>query len=222
MRRGATDLGDIEVFSTCPQSKDIEQAEYLERVGEIARWSEKAGYRGILVYTDNSIADPWLVSQVILEQTETLSPLVAIQPIYMHPYSVAKMITTLGFLHGRRLYLNMLAGGFKNDLLALGDDTPHDERYDRTVEYTRIVLGLLEGKEPVSIEGKYYRAHAGIATGIVSWFVDLRIVRCRARGCPNDLCDSGQVPQAARRRGGPAIGHRRLRRSRGNRRPRDG
>ena len=157
MRRGATDLGDIEVFSTCPQSKDIEQAEYLERVGEIARWSEKAGYRGILVYTDNSIADPWLVSQVILEQTETLSPLVAIQPIYMHPYSVAKMITTLGFLHGRRLYLNMLAGGFKNDLLALGDDTPHDERYDRTVEYTRIVLGLLEGKEPVSIEGKYYR-----------------------------------------------------------------
>lgn len=157
MGRGATDLGDIEVFSTCPQSKDIEQAEYLERVGEIARWSEKAGYRGILVYTDNSIADPWLVSQVILEQTETLSPLVAIQPIYMHPYSVAKMITTLGFLHGRRLYLNMLAGGFKNDLLALGDDTPHDERYDRTVEYTRIVLGLLEGKEPVSIEGKYYR-----------------------------------------------------------------
>jgi alkanesulfonate monooxygenase len=75
----------------------------------------------------------------------------------MHPYSVAKMITTLGFLHGRRLYLNMLAGGFKNDLLALGDDTPHDERYDRTVEYTRIVLGLLEGKEPVSISGKYYR-----------------------------------------------------------------
>src|SRR6266480_2302755 len=157
MGRGATDLGDIEVFSTCPQSKDIEQAEYLQRVGEIARWSEKAGYRGILVYTDNSIADPWLVSQVILEQTETLSPLVAIQPIYMHPYSVAKMITSLGFLHGRRLYLNMLAGGFKNDLLALGDDTPHDERYDRTVEYTRIVLGLLEGKEPVSIEGKYYR-----------------------------------------------------------------
>ena len=51
----------------------------------------------------------------------------------------------------------MLAGGFKNDLLALGDDTPHDERYDRTVEYTKIILGLLEGEEPVTIEGKYYR-----------------------------------------------------------------
>lgn len=157
MRRGATDLGDVEVFSTCPQSKDIGRTEYLERVGEIARWSENAGYRGILVYTDNGIVDPWLVSQVILEQTKRLCPLVAIQPIYMHPYTVAKMISTLGFLHNRRIYLNMLAGGFKNDLLALGDDTPHDERYDRTVEYTKIILGLLEGKEPVTIEGKYYR-----------------------------------------------------------------
>jgi alkanesulfonate monooxygenase len=154
---GAADLGTIEVFSTCPQSKDIDRAEYLDRVAEIARWSEDAGYRGILVYTDNGIVDPWLVSQIILQNTTTLSPLVAIQPIYMHPYSVAKMITTLGFLHNRRIYLNMLAGGFKNDLLALGDDTPHDERYDRTVEYTSIVLKLLEGKEPVTVDGKYYK-----------------------------------------------------------------
>jgi alkanesulfonate monooxygenase len=150
------DLGGVEVFSTCPQSKDVERDEYLRRVGDIARWSENAGYRGILVYTDNGIVDPWLVSQIILEQTTTLCPLVAIQPIYMHPYTAAKMISTLGFLHGRRIYLNMLAGGFKNDLLALGDDTPHDERYDRTVEYTLIIRRLLEGKEPVTVDGKYY------------------------------------------------------------------
>ena len=150
-------LGGVEVFSTCPQSKDVERDEYLRRVGDIARWSENAGYRGILVYTDNGIVDPWLVSQVILEQTTTLCPLVAIQPIYMHPYAVAKMISTLGFLHGRRIYLNMLAGGFKNDLLALGDDTPHDERYDRTVEYTLIIRSLLEGKKPVTVDGKYYK-----------------------------------------------------------------
>jgi alkanesulfonate monooxygenase len=147
----------IEVFSTCPQSKDVEREEYLRRVADIARWSENSGYRGILVYTDNSIVDPWLVSQVILQNTTTLCPLVAIQPIYMHPYTVAKMISTLGFLHDRRIFLNMLAGGFKNDLLALGDDTPHDERYDRTVEYTQIILRLLEGTKPVAVDGKYYR-----------------------------------------------------------------
>jgi alkanesulfonate monooxygenase len=147
----------VSVFATCPQSKDVERPEYLQRVRDVARWSEAAGCEGILVYTDNSIVDPWLVSQVILESTRRLSPLVALQPVYMHPYSAAKMVTSLAYLHGRRVHLNLLAGGFKNDLLALGDETPHDERYERTVEYARIVLGLLEGSAPVTLEGRYYR-----------------------------------------------------------------
>jgi alkanesulfonate monooxygenase len=146
----------MRVFSTTPQSKDVACEEYLRRVADVSRWSEEAGCHGILVYTDNGIVDPWLVSQVVIQSTERLSPLVAVQPVYMHPYSVAKMVASLAFLHNRRLDLNMLAGGFKNDLLALGDETPHDERYERTVEYTRIVLGLLHGEAPVSVDGRYY------------------------------------------------------------------
>ncbi|MGI9002307.1 MAG: LLM class flavin-dependent oxidoreductase [Pseudonocardia sp.] len=147
---------EVEIFATCPQSKDVGADEYLTRVADVARWSEQAGCRGILVYTDNGLVDPWLVSHVILESTERLAPLIAIQPVYMHPYSAAKMVTSLAYLLGRRIFLNMLAGGFKNDLLALGDETPHDERYERTVEYTRIVLDLLRGEEPVTLEGRYY------------------------------------------------------------------
>ena len=59
-------------------------------VADVARWSEAAGCEGILVYTDNGIVDPWLVSQLILQSTERLAPLVAVQPAYMHPYWVAK------------------------------------------------------------------------------------------------------------------------------------
>ena len=140
----------LRVFSTSPQSKDVPRAEYLRRVAEVARWSEEAGCEGILVYTDNSIVDPWLVSQVILQATERLAPLVATQPAYLHPYSVAKMVATLGFLHGRRLWLNMVAGGFKNDLVALNDETPHDKRYARLVEYTLIIKQLLESGAPVT------------------------------------------------------------------------
>jgi alkanesulfonate monooxygenase len=145
----------MRVFSTCPQSKDVDRVEYAERVANVARWSEEAGCEGILVYTDNGLVDAWLVSQLILESTERLAPLVAIQPVYMHPYSAAKMVSSLAFLHQRRLWLNMLAGGFKNDLVALGDETPHDERYERTTEYTQIVLGLLRG-ESVTLDGRYY------------------------------------------------------------------
>lgn len=143
------------IFSTCPQSRDSASEEYARDVAEVARWSEAAGCEGMLVYTDNGIADPWLVAQLILQATERLAPLVAVQPAYMHPYSVAKMVTSLAYVHNRRLYLNMLAGGFRGDLLALGDPTPHDERYERTVEYTQIVTHLLAG-ETVSCAGDYY------------------------------------------------------------------
>jgi alkanesulfonate monooxygenase len=149
--------GEVEIFSTCLPSRNENSRTYLERVTQVAQWSDAAGYRGMLVYTDNGLVDPWLVAQVILQQTEQLSPLVAVQPIYMHPYSAAKMVASLGFLHGRRIYLNIVAGGFKNDLLALGDGTPHDERYERAVEYTLILKALLSGTEPVTFEGRYYR-----------------------------------------------------------------
>jgi alkanesulfonate monooxygenase len=149
--------GRIEIFSTCVQSRNEDPQTYLQRLAQVARWSDAAGYRGMLVYTDNGLVDPWLVAQLVLQETEQLCPLVAVQPVYMHPYSAAKMVASLAFLHGRRIYLNMVAGGFRNDLLALGDDTPHDERYERAVEYTQIVKRLLSGAEPVTFEGRYYR-----------------------------------------------------------------
>lgn len=146
---------NLRVYATCPQSKDVEAADYLARVADVARWSEEAGCHGILVYTDNGIADPWLVAQQVIEATERLRPLVAVQAVYMTPYSVAKMVTTLAYLHGRAVDLNMVAGGFRNDLLALGDGTPHDDRYNRTIEYTRIITGLL-ADETVTFEGRWY------------------------------------------------------------------
>jgi alkanesulfonate monooxygenase len=146
----------IEVFSTCPQSRDARSESYLEDALRVARWSDRAGCRGMLIYTDHGLVDPWLLTQLVLQATDELCPLVAIQPAYMHPYTAAKMVSTLGFLHQRRIYLNMVAGGFRNDLLALDDDTPHDERYDRLVEYTQIIQRLLAGGS-VTFEGDYYK-----------------------------------------------------------------
>lgn len=150
-------MGSLELFATCPQSKDFPQDAYLRRVADVARWSEEYGCKGILVYTDNSIVDPWLVSQIIIENTASLCPLVAVQPVYLHPYAVAKMVASFGFLYKRRIYLNMVAGGFKNDLVALNDTTPHDKRYARIIEYTTIIRRLLAGPGPVSFDGEFYK-----------------------------------------------------------------
>jgi alkanesulfonate monooxygenase len=50
----------------------------------------------------------------------------------------------------------MVAGGFTNDLAGLGDTTPHDRRYQRLVEYTSIVRGLLDSTNPLTADGEFY------------------------------------------------------------------
>ncbi len=150
-------IGEIEVFSTCPQAMDVDPKEYMDQISKVSRWSEDCNCRGILVYTDNRQLDPWVVSQEIIRNTHKLSPLVAVQPAYTHPYAVAKLVATTGYLYNRKLYLNMVAGGFKNDLESLNDKTPHDNRYDRLSEYTEIIKMLLENDQPVTFQGEYYK-----------------------------------------------------------------
>ncbi len=156
MTGGPSDTG-LKVFATCPPSYAASPQTYLREVLEVARWSEAAGCEGILIYTDNGLVDPWLIAQAMITHTTRLCPLVAVQPVYMHPYAVAKMVASLGFLHGRRIYLNMVAGGFKKDLESLDDPTPHNERYARLVEYTKLIMDWLSGPGPVTLDGRYYR-----------------------------------------------------------------
>jgi alkanesulfonate monooxygenase len=146
----------LKVFSTSPQSTAVARELYVQNVIEVARWSEAAGCEGILVYADNSLVNPWLVAHIILQNTTRLCPLIAIQPAYMHPYSVANLISSLGHFYGRRVHLNLVAGGFKNDLAALNDHTPHDKRYRRLIEYSTIIQELLSSSSPVSHRGEFY------------------------------------------------------------------
>jgi alkanesulfonate monooxygenase len=133
------------------------RSSYLQRVLDVAQWSEEGGYKGILIYTaNNAEADPWLLAQVIAQNSK-LCPLVAVQPIYMHPFTVAKLVSSLSNLYGRKIFLNMVAGGSKTDLQALNDTTPHDRRYDRLIEYTSIIKALCSSSAPVSYNGEFYK-----------------------------------------------------------------
>lgn len=147
----------LSLYSTTPQSKDVPSDEYLDAIVERARWADDLGYAGTLIYTDNGIVDPWFLAQIVIQNTEQLTPLIATQPAYMHPYTCAKLISTLAYVHHRRVCLNMVAGGFTHDLQAMGAHTPHDERYLRLQEYTEIVLALAAGERPVTLDGDYYQ-----------------------------------------------------------------
>lgn len=117
--------------------------------------SEALGCTGMLIYAENRLVDPWLVAQIVIEATERLVPLVAVQPAYSHPYTVATLVSTLTNLYERQIHLNLVAGGFRNDLLALGDPTEHDDRYRRLKEFGQIVAGLCRG-DAVTMDGRFY------------------------------------------------------------------
>lgn len=156
----------LKIYATTPESEPqrkepnevVDGLNYYEKVKNAAQWSELYHFEGTLIYANNSLVDGWSVAQIILEQTKSLKPLVAVNPVYIHPYSLAKNIASLSFMYGRRVDINWIAGGFQNDLKSLGDHTPHDERYDRLLDYAQLIKGLLSDQTNLfSHTGKYYQ-----------------------------------------------------------------
>ncbi|MGI5239041.1 LLM class flavin-dependent oxidoreductase [Dactylosporangium sp. CA-139066] len=153
----------MDVYSTFPPSRSASSpAEFRQRVADIARWVDNSECRGLLVYTDNSVIDPWASAQFMIERTEKLVPLVAAQPAYMHPYTAARMVSTIGFMFGRRVDLNLVSGGNRNDLRAIGCTVEHDARYERLVEYGQVIDRLLTQPDPVTYHGKYYDLNGAV------------------------------------------------------------
>lgn len=129
--------------------------EFRRRLTDEIRWAEDAGCRGTLVHSDNKLLDPWAAAQMIMECPRTLVPMVAVNPAYIHPFSAARMISTLGFLYRRQVNLNYVTGGFHRHLRELGCELEHDTRYTRLVEYADIVSRLLSSERPVSHAGEF-------------------------------------------------------------------
>jgi len=146
----------IEVFTISPRTTN--QVLYWKDIQTVTRLSQKYDCTGVLIFTGNDVyVDPWIVAHQVMNETETLSPLVAVNPIYMHPFTAAKMISSLAYLYKRKVYLNLVTGTALSYLEALGDGLSHDERYDRLQEYAQIISLLLRGPGLVDFTGKHYQ-----------------------------------------------------------------
>ncbi len=162
-RQPVSVMREVTIYSSSPASSGAASARYIERIREVAGWSERHGCRGILIYTGNGPSESWVLAQHVVVNTTSLVPLIAVQPVYAHPFTVAKKIAALGLLYDRPVDINLVAGGFQFDLAALGDLTDHDARYERLNEYGTIVLRLIR-EQCVSFDGRYYKL-TGAALG---------------------------------------------------------
>lgn len=147
----------IALYTSCPQRWEGESPkDYQRAVLDVAAWTQEAGFDGILTFTDSRSLDPWALAQLIISHTDTIAPLVAVNPVYMHPISAARMINTVGYLFGRTVHLNMVSGGFGRHLREIGSSLDHDQRCQRLGEYAEVLRRLLTEERPVSYDGTYY------------------------------------------------------------------
>jgi alkanesulfonate monooxygenase len=146
----------MRTFAISPREHDPGHA--WAAIDTTIRLADRYGFTGVLAHTGNdTLMDPWLTGQHALEVSPRLHPLVAVNPIYHHPFAVAQLVSSLTYRYQRRIYLNLVAGTSGPDRAALGDRTEHDQRYRRLLEYGQIVLGLLGTDAPVSLAGEFYQ-----------------------------------------------------------------
>lgn len=128
-------------------------------IQEVVHLTEKYGGSGVLFFEGNDVVpSPWMAGYHTFVSTRALSPIVAVNPIYMHPFSAAKLVASYAIMFQRKTFLNMITGTALSYLDALDANLSHDERYVRLSEYSQVIRALFEAQgEPVSHEGKYYR-----------------------------------------------------------------
>jgi len=147
---------NIEVFTISPRTLD--HREYWQNIQNVVSWSEKYTCTGVLIFTGNdTYVDPWLIAHSVLTQTRKLEPLIAVNPIYMHPFTAAKMISSFAYLYKRKVWLNLVTGAAITYLDAFYDNLSHDDRYERLLEYALIIDELLAAKGLTYFEGRYYK-----------------------------------------------------------------
>lgn len=126
---------------------------------EVIRWSDEFDLDGVLLFTGSgAVLDPWLGAAAVIAGTRRLVPLVALNPLYTHPYAAARSLLSLTELYGRRVDLNLITGAALGELAAIGDTLDHDQRYARLQEYAEVFLDLLGGR-PVTRAGRFYQVH---------------------------------------------------------------
>ena len=148
--------GDLRFLTAVPRMDAPGQA--VGAALDVIRWSDAADVDGILLFTGaGAVLDPWVGAAAITAGSRRLTPMIALNPLYTHPFAAARSLLSIAEVYGRSVDLNLITGAALNELAAIGDHLDHGDRYARLQEYVEIFLQLLDGK-PVTRNGRFYQA----------------------------------------------------------------
>ncbi|MFC3607212.1 FMNH2-dependent alkanesulfonate monooxygenase [Stutzerimonas tarimensis] len=142
--------GDGKYLGTAEGARAVDHG-YLTQVAQAA---DRLGYGGVLIPTGRSCEDSWLVAASLIPVTQKLKFLVALRPGVISPTVAARQAATLDRLSNGRALFNLVTGGDPDELAGDGLNLSHAERYEASVEFTRIWRRVLEG-ESVDYDGRH-------------------------------------------------------------------
>lgn len=157
---------EISVFTINTRSSDPDV--YWNSFKSLVELTDGHDFDGMLCFSANeTLIDPWLAAHFLVANSQRLIPIVAVNPVYMHPFSAAKMVSSFAYMHGRRTILNLITGASGRDREVLHDDIAHDARYDRLGEYAVIMKQLLEQDRMVDFSGAHYNLSQAVLSPAV-------------------------------------------------------
>lgn len=99
--------------------------------------------------------DPIILGQAGMEMDQGFNPLIAINPLYIHPVDAAKKLASLASLYPNEIAVNLVTGSFFNEMKSVGDNLSFSERSQRLLDFYQCLKLLLEGRS-VTFESSYY------------------------------------------------------------------
>ena len=133
----------------------------IEKQADFCRIAEDCGLDSLLIAFGSHMPDPILLATALGRVTETIRFMIAYRSGLMVPTLFVQQLNTLSQIIGGRVALNIVAGHTPKEQAIYGDHLPHDERYDRTMEFLEVCHEFWDGDEPASVDGRYYQVENG-------------------------------------------------------------
>lgn len=137
----------------------------FEYAKEVIQSAEKWGYDTTLIAelylndikgTKEDSLEAWSTAAALAAVTEKIEIMTAVRPIYHNPAVTAKMAANIDHISNGRFTLNLVSGWWEEEAKQYGGAfTDHDERYERTEEFIKVLKGLWT-EERFSFKGKFY------------------------------------------------------------------
>ena len=129
----------------------------LESIANLIDTAGEQGFSSLLTATNyHSYHENFTVSAAALARSRNAGLLVAVRTGMFDAAIYAKMASTLANLFPGRVRINIVTGSSSAENAMYGDYSPHEQRYERTHEFMKLLRLFWTHDGPIDFAGKFY------------------------------------------------------------------